>query len=64
MARFAALANRKGYRSFFYGDTEETLAALKERLEWRHRGHRVVGTLSPPFRKLELEEERAGGAAD
>ena len=59
LARFAALANRKGYRSFFYGDTEETLAALKERFEWRHPGHRVVGTLSPPFRKLELEEERA-----
>jgi len=59
LARFAVRANRKGYRSFFYGDTEETLGGLKERFERCHPGHRVVGTLSPPFRKLELEEERA-----
>ncbi len=59
LARFAARANRTGYRSFFYGDTEETLAALKQRFERGHSGHRVVGTLSPPFCKLELEEERA-----
>ncbi len=59
LARFAVRADRKGYRSFFYGDTEETLAALKERFERCHPGHRVVGTLSPPFRKLNLSEERA-----
>ena len=59
LAGFAARANRTGHRSFFYGDTEETLAALKERFERRHPGHRVVGTLSPPFRKLEREEELA-----
>jgi N-acetylglucosaminyldiphosphoundecaprenol N-acetyl-beta-D-mannosaminyltransferase len=59
LAGFAARGDQKGYRSFFYGDTEETLAALKERLERRHPGHRIVGTLSPPFRKLELDEERA-----
>ncbi len=58
LARFAVRANRTGYRSFFYGDTEETLAALKRRFERRHSGHRVVGTLSPPFRMLDLEEER------
>src|SRR5208282_2241655 len=59
LAGFGARANLKSYRSFFYGDTEETLAALKRQFEWRHPGHRVVGTLSPPFRKLEIEEERA-----
>jgi N-acetylglucosaminyldiphosphoundecaprenol N-acetyl-beta-D-mannosaminyltransferase len=59
LARFAARANEKGYRSFFYGDTEETLAALRERLERYYPGHRIVGTLSPPFRKLDLQEERA-----
>lgn len=58
-AHFTARANRKGYRSFFLGDTEETLAALQQRLKRLHPGHRVVGTLSPPFRKLQLEEERA-----
>lgn len=59
LARFAARANRTGYSSFFYGDTKETLATLKKQFERRHPGHRVAGTLSPPFRKLELEEERA-----
>src|SRR5208337_2384442 len=59
LARFAARANQTGYRSFFYGDTDDTLATLKERFERQHPGHRVVGTLSPPFRELELEEERA-----
>jgi N-acetylglucosaminyldiphosphoundecaprenol N-acetyl-beta-D-mannosaminyltransferase len=59
LARFAARGNQTGYRSFFYGDTEETLAALKQRLERLHPGHRVVGTLSPAFRELGPEEERA-----
>jgi N-acetylglucosaminyldiphosphoundecaprenol N-acetyl-beta-D-mannosaminyltransferase len=58
LTRFAALADQKGYGSFFLGDTEETLNALKDRLEQRYKGHRVVGTLSPPFRELAPEEER------
>jgi len=53
LERFLARSNQKGYRSFFYGDTERTLTALRVRF-----GHRVAGTISPPFRNLGLKEER------
>ncbi len=59
LAGFVARANRSGFRSFFYGDTEETLAALRTRLQSQFPGHVVAGTLSPPFRELGAEEECA-----
>lgn len=55
---FLRLANSHGYRSFFYGDTENTLAQLKRVLERKYPGHCVCGTLSPPFRPLTPEEDR------
>jgi N-acetylglucosaminyldiphosphoundecaprenol N-acetyl-beta-D-mannosaminyltransferase len=57
MQAFFELANEKGYSSFFYGDTEETLKVLKEDLEKKYPGHRVAGTYSPPFRLLTPEED-------
>ena len=57
MKLFFTRANDKGYRSFFYGDTEETLSALKERLEAQYLGHKIVGVYSPPFRPLTAEED-------
>ncbi len=57
MQMYFEAANEKGYRSFFFGDTEETLQILKEKLEEKYTGHKVVGTCSPPFRK-HTEEER------
>lgn len=57
MEAFFARANEKGYRSFFYGDTEETLSALRRKVEREYPGHKVVGVLSPPFRRLSREEE-------
>jgi len=59
MRMFFERANEKGYRSFFLGDTDETLEALKKRLEEQYPGHQVVGTYSPPFRSLTVEEEAA-----
>lgn len=56
MEAFFAKADFNGYRSFFYGDTEETLAALRATLETKYPGHEVAGTLSPPFRALSAEE--------
>ncbi|MDI6451828.1 WecB/TagA/CpsF family glycosyltransferase [Anaerobaca lacustris] len=50
-------ANRNGYRSFFYGDTVETLDELTRTLERRFPGHEICGTLSPPFRCLTPEED-------
>ncbi len=59
MQAFFELADKKGYSSFFYGDTDETLAALKENLEKKYPGHKVAGTYSPPFRPLTPEEDEA-----
>lgn len=57
MREFFSRANSKGYRSFFYGDTDETLAALCRRLENDYPGHVVAGTFSPPYRPLTPEED-------
>jgi N-acetylglucosaminyldiphosphoundecaprenol N-acetyl-beta-D-mannosaminyltransferase len=57
MDGFLQLANTEGYRSFFYGDTEETLAQLKTVLEHKYPGHCVCGTYSPPFRPLTPAED-------
>lgn len=47
----------RGLSSFFLGDTPKTLEELRSWLHRRHPGHRVVGTLSPPFRPLTRSEE-------
>jgi N-acetylglucosaminyldiphosphoundecaprenol N-acetyl-beta-D-mannosaminyltransferase len=52
LAAFVSIANIKGYSSFFLGDTPETLAALTTKIKDRYPGHRIAGTLSPPFRPL------------
>jgi len=57
MQAFLKRADQKEYSSFFYGDTEETLAGLRKKLENRYPGHKVAGTLSPPFRPLTEEED-------
>lgn len=59
MAAFLLRANATGYSSFFFGDTRETLIALKRKVEIDYPGHRVAGFLSPPFRELTAEEDRA-----
>ncbi len=58
MKTFFALANEQGYSSFFYGDTEDTLARLRASVERQYPGHRVAGTYSPPFRALSEAEDR------
>ena len=51
------LAAERGYRVFFYGDTEETLAALVSSLKDRFPNLEIAGTHSPPFRPLTEEED-------
>ena len=58
MKAFYKLADVKGYSSFFYGDTDETLIALKNKLEEKYPGHKIAGTFSPPFRPLTQKEDR------
>jgi len=57
MKAFLERANERGYRSFFYGDTDQTLGVLKDRLERDYPGHVVAGTYSPPFRPLSKAED-------
>lgn len=54
---FLALADAKGYSSYFYGDTDDTLAKLRANIERDYPGHRIAGTYSPPFRKLSEQED-------
>jgi len=56
---FFQVANIKGYSSFFYGDTQKTLVALKANLENEYPGHKIAGIFSPPFRPLTKEEDRS-----
>ena len=57
MEAFFQRAQQKGYRSYFYGTSDATLAALSKRLKDRFPGIAIAGTFSPPFRTLNDEEE-------
>lgn len=46
-----------GYRHYFYGSTDETIAALVGRLSTRFPGLAVAGAYAPPFRPLSPVEE-------
>jgi N-acetylglucosaminyldiphosphoundecaprenol N-acetyl-beta-D-mannosaminyltransferase len=48
----------KGQTHFFYGGDTGVAQNLKDQLESRYPGLRVVGTYTPPFRPLNEEEER------
>lgn len=51
------LSEERGYRSFFYGDTEETLEMLTAKLKVELPNLQIAGTYSPPFRALSPEED-------
>jgi N-acetylglucosaminyldiphosphoundecaprenol N-acetyl-beta-D-mannosaminyltransferase len=57
MLEFLKLAEKRGYRSFFYGDTADTLELLSMRLQERFLGLQIAGTFSPPFRPLTRGED-------
>jgi N-acetylglucosaminyldiphosphoundecaprenol N-acetyl-beta-D-mannosaminyltransferase len=59
MREFFLRADEKRYRSFFYGDTDLTLSALRSALSARYPHHEIAGTFSPPFRVLTEEEDDA-----
>ena len=58
MKEFFRRASRRGYSSYFFGDTETTLAKLREKLADAWPGHRVAGNWSPPFRPLSAQEDQ------
>jgi N-acetylglucosaminyldiphosphoundecaprenol N-acetyl-beta-D-mannosaminyltransferase len=47
----------RGWRHFFYGSTDETLAQLRDRVAATHPGAVICGMYAPPFRPLTDEEE-------
>ena len=51
------LSEKKGYRHFFYGSTEQTLNLLKKNLEKRYPHLQITGIYAPPFRQLTEEED-------
>jgi len=57
VSAFCELSRQKGFTSYFYGDTEETLALASERLRQKHPGVKIVGAYSPPFRDLTPDED-------
>lgn len=57
MMAMCQLSARRGYRNFFYGAKPGIAGKLREELERRIPGLQVVGTYTPPFRNLTLEEE-------
>ena len=50
-------AERRQWSSFFYGDTDETLALLRESLHEKFPRLKIAGTYSPPFRSLTPNED-------
>lgn len=57
MEEFFKATSQKGYTNFFYGDTEETLEQLTEKLSADFPDLKVTGSYSPPFRSLTQEED-------
>jgi N-acetylglucosaminyldiphosphoundecaprenol N-acetyl-beta-D-mannosaminyltransferase len=49
----------KGYKHFFFGSTEDTLDKLSKALRERYPNIQIVGMISPPFRPLSEEEQKA-----
>ena len=52
-------ARKNGLKHFFYGDKEETLQILQQKLKEKYPDIQIAGMISPPFRSLSQEEEKA-----
>jgi len=57
MAAMCQFSIERGYRHFLYGGEPGVADMLKEMLERRFPGLHVVGTYTPPFRSLTVDEE-------
>ena len=56
MWAFSALANERGYSSYFFGDTDKVLRRLTAKLRGQFPKLCIAGAYSPPFRPLSAEE--------
>jgi len=59
MNAFFARHQHTGVKHFFFGDTDQTLARLREKLEEAYPGITIAGCYSPPFRPITSEEDAA-----
>ena len=57
MSEFLTVSEAKGYKNFFYGDTDDTLRLLDQRLKEKFPRLNIAGFYSPPFRPSDAEEE-------
>jgi N-acetylglucosaminyldiphosphoundecaprenol N-acetyl-beta-D-mannosaminyltransferase len=57
LREFFDRANRKQYRSYFYGDTDLTLSVMQAVVALDYPDHVIAGAFSPPFRPLTHEED-------
>lgn len=58
MGELFSVSEKKGYRHYFYGSTDETLEMLKSKLKEKYPRLNIVGMYAPPFMKeAYLEEE-------
>lgn len=58
MEEIFSISSIKGYKHFFYGATLETLEKMQVNIEKDYPGICIVGMYSPPFRPLNLDEDR------
>ncbi len=59
MIRIFKESEKKGYRHYFYGSTDQTIHELEKKLKAEYPFLNIVGMYSPPFRNLTLEEDEA-----
>jgi len=57
MFEFFKIANERGYKNYFYGDTEEILNLMVKKISKKFPNLKVVGLYSPPFRSLTPKED-------
>lgn len=59
MKAFFAASKERGLRHCFFGDTDETLARLRENLAQSYPGMVIADCYSPPFRPITPDEDAA-----
>lgn len=57
MSEICRISVRNEYKHFLYGGNYGVAQELKKRIEKKYPGIRVVGSYTPPFRRLNSEEE-------
>jgi N-acetylglucosaminyldiphosphoundecaprenol N-acetyl-beta-D-mannosaminyltransferase len=57
MTEMCKISVDRGYRNFLYGGNDGIAALLKQKLMDRFPGLQIVGTYTPPFRALDIQEE-------